>query len=176
MLEDNTRNYLDRVRPMVSQGGSRSCRSEEPMNQLPSNRKRFANFEEDPFNDNSKRESNWHHLDDMVKGILLVNSLTELWDAFLWFKQCGFVEILEIKDKLTSESKHIMVLFNFDNRMIGEMQFRYEPLAPQYNSYLILDSLQRATNPIEFMSIILNMAKTLADNDKLIWDNVDVNA
>ena len=83
---------------MASRGASRSCRSEEPSNQLPSNRRRFANFEEESNNSNGENESSWHHLDDMISGILSVSSLTELWDAFIWFKNCGFINILEIND------------------------------------------------------------------------------
>ncbi len=69
----------------------------------------------------------------------------------MWFRNCNYIDVLQIRDKLTSDSRHVEAIFNFDNRIIGEMQFRYEALPLQYNSYTTLDSLQRAITPTDFM-------------------------
>ena len=66
----------------------------------------------------------------MVRGTVIVNSLPELWDAYRWFKESGIFEIIKIKDKLTADIKNITVWFDFNNKIIGELQFRYERVPP----------------------------------------------
>ena len=66
----------------------------------------------------------------MVRATIVVNSVPELWDAYNWFKKSETYEILKIKDKLTSDIKNITVFFDFNNKIIGELQFRYEPVPP----------------------------------------------
>ena len=118
---DQSNSFVDRARPMASQGGSRSCRSEEPLNQLPSNNKRFGNFEEERQDSKGDPGSHWHRVDDMIRGTITVSSVSELWEAFIWFKNCNFIDVLQIRDKLSSDSRHVEAIFNFDNRMLGEM-------------------------------------------------------
>ena len=58
----------------------------------------------------------------MIRGTIIVNSISELWDAYQWFKnKTVFFKILTLKDKLTSDLKNISLTFDFDNKMIGEL-------------------------------------------------------
>jgi len=78
----------------------------------------------------SEAATGWQHLGDMVRATICVQSIAELWDAYTWFKKSGVFEILKVKDKLTSDLKNITINFDFDNKIIGELQFRYEPIPP----------------------------------------------
>ena len=57
----------------------------------------------------------------MVRATLLVHSVAQLWDAYIWFKKAGIVDIIKIKDKLASDIKNITISFTFDHKIIGEM-------------------------------------------------------
>ena len=60
-------------------------------------------------------------MDDMVRASITVNSYAELWDAFKWFKESGLVDFIRIYDNLSDDRKDVVVLFNFENVIIGEM-------------------------------------------------------
>ena len=96
-------------------------------------------------------ETGWQYLGDMVRATLVVNSVAELWDAYKWFKEAGMVTIIKIKDKLASDIKNITISFDFDNKIIGEMQFRYEPVPAQYNANHTLYELERSNSQLEFI-------------------------
>jgi len=87
----------------------------------------------------------------MIRATIVVNSFPELWDAFMWFKKAEFFKILKIKDKLRSDLKNISIIFDFDDKMIGELQIRYEDIPPQYYSNHILYELERSSTLLEFM-------------------------
>ena len=63
----------------------------------------------------------WQYLGDLVRGTVVVHSVAQLWDAYMWFKEAGIVEIIKIKDKLMSDIKNISISFCFDNKIVGEM-------------------------------------------------------
>ena len=67
----------------------------------------------------------------MVRATVVVSSVFELWDAYRWLKESGIVEILSVKDMLTSDLGRVLtVVFKFDDKIIGEMKFRYESAPP----------------------------------------------
>lgn len=93
----------------------------------------------------------WQYMADMVRATICVDSIPQLWDAYTWFKKSGPFEIVKIKDKLTSDLKNITVIFDFDSKIIGELQFRYEPIPPQYYANHLLYELERSNSHLEFI-------------------------
>jgi len=87
----------------------------------------------------------------MVRATVTVNSIPELWDAYRWFKEAGIFEIVKVKNKLTSDIKNITVFFDFNNKIIGEVQFRYERIPPQYYANHLLYELERSNTHLEFV-------------------------
>lgn len=97
------------------------------------------------------KDTGWEYMRDLVRATIVVGNAVELWDAYKWFKDSLNINILKIKDKLTSNLRTITLSFNFDNRIIGELQLRYEPLPAQYHAQSILSELERASDPLEFI-------------------------
>lgn len=60
----------------------------------------------------------------------MVNQFTELWDCYAWFKKAEFFKILEIKDQLKTEVSNIIIVFNYDEKIIAELEIRYEEIPP----------------------------------------------
>jgi len=59
--------------------------------------------------------------------------------------------VLTIKDKLDSDLMNITITFAFDEKMIGEIQFRFGKIPPQYYANHYLYELERSNNYLEFM-------------------------
>ena len=66
--------------------------------------------------------------------MIQVEGLTQVWDAFKWFKDSGMAEILHIEDNLSGDTKDIKIQFNFDDKLLGVLAIRYEPLHPCYQA------------------------------------------
>ena len=96
-------------------------------------------------------ETGWQYMGDMIRATIVVSEFTELWDAYTWFKKAEFFKILKIKDKLRSDLKNITIIFDFDDKMIGELQIRFEDLPPQYHANHILYELERSNTHLEFI-------------------------
>ena len=69
---------------------------------------------------------------DMIRATVVVDSVEELWGAYEWIRKADYFRILTIKDKLDDDIKNITVNFDFDEKMIGELQIRYGDIPPQY--------------------------------------------
>ena len=78
-----------------------------------------------PKRDYEEEETGWQYMSDMIRATVVVNSVPELWDAYIWIKKSGLFKVISIKDKLSSDLKNVTITFDFDNKMIGELQFRY---------------------------------------------------
>ena len=105
----------------------------------------------------------------MVRATIVVGSVAELWDAYSWFKETGIFEIISLKEKLTLDLKNITIVFDFDRKIIGELQFRYEPVPPQYYANHVLYELERSNSHLEFVQGLLKWAKGEADRGRLSW-------
>lgn len=99
---------------------------------------------------------------DMIRATVVVDSIEEIWGAYDWLKKADYFRILTIKDKLDADIKNITLTFDFDEKMIGELQIRYGEFPPQYYANHYLYELERSQSYLEFMQCILKMAKTLA--------------
>ena len=93
----------------------------DPTQRQESKYKHLHSFVLEKVHKDHKHETGWQYLGDMVRATVVVQSLYELWDAYKWFKEAGIVEIIKIKDKLTSDIKNITISYNFDNKIIGEI-------------------------------------------------------
>ena len=58
----------------------------------------------------------------MIKATITVNRFTEIWDMYVWFKKLEFAKVIEIKDYLNTTMKCITIIFEFDEKMIGELR------------------------------------------------------
>jgi hypothetical protein len=67
---------------------------------------------------------------DMIRACLVVESVEELWGAYEWINKADYFRILQIKDKLDDDIKNITLVFDFDEKMIGELQIRYGDIPP----------------------------------------------
>ena len=102
------------------------------------NFKYLHDFILEPEDKQEKAQTGWQYLDDMVRAEVIVDTLPELWDAYRWFKESGIFEVIHIQDNLTNDIKNITVSFDFNNKIIGEVQFRCEVLPPQFQANSML--------------------------------------
>ena len=61
------------------------------------------------------------------------------------------------------------MIFDFEEKILGEIQIIYEYVPPQYESHHMLCDLELAKTYLDFMQIILKCAKMFADKELLVW-------
>ena len=64
----------------------------------------------------------WIDVKDMIRACIIVESIEEIWGAYDFFKKADYFRILTIKDNLDTDLKNITLTFDFDEKMIGELQ------------------------------------------------------
>ena len=88
---------------------------------------------------------------DLVRGTVVTGNINDLYAAYECFKKIEGVEIVDIKniDKL-DQLQNITVNYVFEERFIGEMQFRYDkPM--NYDANHFIYELYRSTMKIEML-------------------------
>ena len=73
-------------------------------------------------------ETGWQYVSDMIRATITVNSIPELWDAYKGLKDSEIFEVIDLKESLSGKDKRITVTFDFGNKIIGEIEFRYEAI------------------------------------------------
>ena len=64
----------------------------------------------------------------------------------------------------------LKITFNFDQKIIGEMEIRHETLPLQYDTNAFLRQLEESKDHFEFVKVILVMSKKMADENQLTWE------
>ena len=77
-----------------------------------------------------KRNPGWFHIRDMIQATLHVNSIEEIWGAYEWFANSDYFRVLAINDSLDSHIKSLVVTFDFEEKVIGELEIIYEKIPP----------------------------------------------
>jgi hypothetical protein len=105
---------------------------------------------------------------DIVRGTINTNgSIKDLYAAYNHFKSTPGVEIIDIKDVGKLEKlQHISVNFIFEDRFIGEMQFRYEKPEDYEASHLIYEVF-RSNMKLEILSSLSKQQDYLSKNKML---------
>jgi hypothetical protein len=63
----------------------------------------------------------WVNMKDMIRACIIVETINEIWGAYDFIKKADYFRILSIKDKLDSDLKNVTIIFDFDEKMIGEL-------------------------------------------------------
>jgi len=89
---------------------------------------------------------------DLVRGTVTVDKIENLIHAYHHFRKTPGIEIIDVKDvaKLIN-LQNITVNFIFENRFIGEMQFRFSELPPHYHANHFLYEIGRSSRKIEIL-------------------------
>ena len=58
----------------------------------------------------------------MIRACIVVDTIEEIWGAYDFLKKADYFRILNIKDKLDDDLRNITIYFDFDEKMIGELQ------------------------------------------------------
>lgn len=66
----------------------------------------------------------------MIQATLHVNSIEEIWGAYEWFANSDYFRVLAINDSLDSHIKSLVVTFDFEEKVIGELEIIYEKIPP----------------------------------------------
>ena len=95
----------------------------------------------------------------MLKVKLVVPSFSQLWDAYEWFKKkTVFFEVIKVQDNLTTGLRNITLVFDFDQKMMGELEIRCEPVHPLYETNLFFEELAHSPSNLEFTQTLLRIA------------------
>ena len=103
---------------------------------------------------------------DIVRGTITVNHVGELHSAYEHFKSTPGVVIVSIKEKL-EKLQNITVNFVFEQKFIGEMQFRFNDYPPNYHANHFLYEIHRSKEKIEILESINKMAVSMALQGKI---------
>ena len=79
---------------------------------------------------------------DLIRGTITTD-ITDLHDAYIHFKNTPGVKIIDMKEKL-EKLQNITVNFFFEDKIIGEMQFRFMDFPSNYHSNHFLYEIERS--------------------------------
>ena len=77
---------------------------------------------------------------------------------------------MEIKDSLSNNDKCLYLSFDFNNKIIGQFKIRYEAEPIQLGAHRCLSMLSTANDEVEFLQILLRLAKDMVDAGDLQWN------
>ena len=103
---------------------------------------------------------------DIVRGTITVTSVDELSLAYQHFNQTPGVVIVSLEEKL-KKLQNITVNFVFEDKFIGEMQFRFNDYPANYNANHFLYEIHRSKEKIEILESLNKMAVSLALEGKM---------
>ena len=106
----------------------------------------------------------------MVQATLAVDTMEDMYDAYRWFASTDYFRILKIDYQLVNDFKEVVLTFDFDEKVIGQMRLQCGVKPPQYESYCLLEQLENANSVFDFTSIILRMTSAFADQGLLVWE------
>ena len=102
---------------------------------------------------------------DLVRGTVFTDR-TDTWQAYKHFKTLKGVRIIEIKDMYTVlELQNITVIFVFEERFIGEMQFRFNKDVKTYNANHFIYEIARSKMKLEVVQTLSRRAIWLSENN-----------
>lgn len=75
--------------------------------------------------ESKKKREGWKYMQSMLQATITVDTVEELWGAYQWFAKQDQFKVLKVKDGLNEDWRTISATFVFDDKMIGEIAFRY---------------------------------------------------
>ena len=89
---------------------------------------------------------------DLIRGTINTGGdIDQLYNAYLWFKSLDDIEIIDIKDIQKLDTlQNITVNYIYQDRFIGEMQFRYNK-PDNFNSIHFIYEIFRSKMKIEIL-------------------------
>ena len=103
---------------------------------------------------------------DLIRGTITAD-IGELYDAYEHFKCMPSVKIINLKQKIET-LQNITVNFIFEDRIIGEMQFRFTDHPYNYHSNHFLYELHRSKEKIEILESLSKLQIHMTETDRLI--------
>jgi hypothetical protein len=103
---------------------------------------------------------------DIVRGTITVNHIRQLKDAYDHFRQTPGVVVVSMKEKL-KKLQNITVNFVFEDKFIGEMQFRFNDYPDNYHANHFLYEIHRSKEKIEILESLNKMAVSMALEGKV---------
>ena len=81
---------------------------------------------------------------DMIRASINVSELEQIIQAYQILDEMKSINVVRIKNKITSDLQNVSINFIFNNSIIGEIQIRFGNKSPNYYTNHFLYELFRA--------------------------------
>ena len=110
----------------------------------------------------------------MVRAQITVENPNDLIKVYAHLNQMARLEVLKVENNLENRLGNVTVLFNYQNRIIVEIQLRIGKRSASYYSNNFLYQLTQAKTVTEFKHLVMVYANRLVETDQIYLTNIEL--